>query len=422
MNAYGIALACLAAISFVQGQVTMNPLTSFGGDGWVAPLELSWLGTGATERSIAFNGVTNHLLVASRNGGISIRVLDAVTGQEINSLDTTGVSGGVFALSAIGAAADGAIYACNLVSPIGASAPFKVYRWPDENSGPTLAYSSTTITAGRMGDTMDVIGSGLSTMLVAGESNSTGTGPRNGYAILSTSDGVTFDGTLVTFAGAQPAAGDFRIGITFTDSDSVIGSQGSGGFKFTSFSGATGTFEHANVLTNTLERPMDFAVIGGLPLLATIETNGNTTTPADTFSTVRVYDLTNPSTPVLAASGRTATTYTSQGASGPFTGSVAWGQINGNTANLYALSTNNGIQAFTVSVESPPDITAVSRNDAASTLTITWTSVVGRTYRVENSTDLQSWSTVIAGLAATGPTTSYQWNVPPRLFARVIRE
>jgi hypothetical protein len=81
MNAYGIALACLAAISFVQGQVTMNPLTSFGGDGWVAPLELSWLGTGATERSIAFNGVTNHLLVASRNGGISIRVLDAVTGQ-----------------------------------------------------------------------------------------------------------------------------------------------------------------------------------------------------------------------------------------------------------------------------------------------------------------------------------------------------
>ena len=140
----------------------------------------------------------------------------------------------------------------------------------------------------------------------------------------------------------------------------MVGSQGAGGFKFTSFAGSTGTFDQAKLLTNTSERPMDYIVLGGVPLLATIECNGNTTTPPVTFSTVRLYDLTVFNAPVLAASGRTATTYNTQGTSGPGTGSVQWGKVTGNSATLYALSTNNGIQAFTVTVTAaavPPSVT-----------------------------------------------------------------
>ena len=231
-----------------------------------------------------------------------------------------------------------------------------------------------------------------------------------------------------------PANGVFKTGITFTDSDSVIGSQGSGGFNVSSFSGTTGIFEGAKVLTNTSERPMDYLMLGGKPLLATIETNGNTTSPPVTFSTVRVYDLTTPETPVLVASGRTATTYIAQGTSGGGTGAVAWGKVAGNSATLYAISALNGIQAFTVTItvpvavaDPPLEFLTVNLNAAAGTLTISWASAPGRTYRLEASENLVNWTPQATGVAAgAGSSTTYAWTTPPgfttRAQVRVVRE
>jgi hypothetical protein len=363
---------CSATLTAVcSAQLTMTPLTSFSGDGWLAPGEIGWLSSSAaTERSIGYSRTANELYVASRSTGVNIRILNAATGEEINvannGLDMTGVSGGIFAINCVGVAGDGVIYGCNLASPVSVSAPFKIYRWQDSNSPPELVFTSNIITSGRMGDTFDVIGSGGNTRLVAGESNNAGTGPRNGYAIFTApppDSGIEFSGLLVGFPGANPAAGDFKLGITFTDSDSVIGSQGgSGGFKLTNFVNATGTFDRGWASTTPTERPMDFIMLGGRPLLATLETNGNTTPPnppaAPTFSTVRIYDLTDPQTPVLAASGRIPGTFESQGAAAG-TGAVQWAPLTDTTANLYALSTNNGIQAFAVSTSSeitPPSI------------------------------------------------------------------
>ena len=415
-------------------EVQMSPLTGFAGDGWLAPLEVSWLSdSAATERSIAYSAANNTLYVASRTGGPHIRMLDADTGAELNAgsegVAMTGVSGGTLAINCIAATPDGVLYGANLVSPVTAASGFKIYRWDDVGSGPVTVVNSTAITAGRMGDTLDAYGSGPSTLLVAGESNSTGTGARNGYAIFAPpAVGTDFSASLVTFSGANPAAGDFRTGITFLDADSVIGSQGTGGFKFTSFSGATGTLDQAKTLTNTLERPMDFMVLGGVPLLATIECNGNTTAPAATYSTVRVYDLTVPSAPVLAASGRTATSYFTQGTSGPGTGSVQWGKVTGNSATLYALSTNNGIQAFTITASPPePALEFTAIQLTGSQLTATWASAAGRTYRFEASGDLSTWTPVATGLpAGAGGTTTYVWSIPAgfsgRAQVRVVRE
>jgi hypothetical protein len=343
--------------------VVMQALSTFGGDGWLAPGETGYLASitamgsstttpSASERSIAYSANTDHLYITSRQGGVRMLVLDPYTGQEVGALDTTGVSGGALPINMVSASASGAIYASNVASPVGTNS-FRIYRWADEASPPTIAFESTDITTGRMGDTLDLIGDGLSTLLVAGESDSTGSGARNGYAVLSTTDGASFSGQLVSFTGTPaPAAGDFRIGITFLDRDSVIGSKGAG-IRFSSFAAGTGTLDSTFTPTVAQERPMDFAVIGGIPILATLETNGNTTTPAATFSTVRLYDLTDPASPTLLASGRTATTWETQGTSGPGTGGVAWGKISGSQAYLYAISANNGIQAFLVSVPEP---------------------------------------------------------------------
>lgn len=81
----------------------------------------------------------------------------------------------------------------------------------------------------------------------------------------------------------------------------------------------------------------------------------------------------------------------------------------------------------TVQVEMLPfEITSTIRSATGTTLTITWNSVPGRTYRVEASNDLSQWSSVASGVAATNGSTTYQWTVPTQwqsqAFLRVTEE
>src|SRR5688500_11270197 len=110
----------------------------------LAPGDRTYLTTDNTQRGIAFNPVTGHLLLVNRAGGLSIHVLDAATGEEIlddqgaaKLLDITGILGGTFAASMIGVTDDGVIYAANLTTDTqqatSGTGPFKIYRWADEN-------------------------------------------------------------------------------------------------------------------------------------------------------------------------------------------------------------------------------------------------------------------------------------------------
>ena len=82
------------------------------------PLSRTYLGTGSTERGMAFNAATTNLLLVSRNPFERVVVLDATTGAEKHFLDVTGVGGTtagvVLGLNSIGVADDGAVYAANL--------------------------------------------------------------------------------------------------------------------------------------------------------------------------------------------------------------------------------------------------------------------------------------------------------------------
>jgi hypothetical protein len=60
--------------------------------------------------------------------------------------------------------------------------------------------------------------------------------------------------------------------------------------------------------------------------------------------------MTNPSVPALVASSKLAT---SANPNTNGTGQTTWGTVTGKTATLYAMNTNNGIQAFTVTVPEP---------------------------------------------------------------------
>lgn len=372
---------------------TLAPLTTFGvgsdqvADGWRAPFEVlpgdsagsdsispglyNYLGNaldnttvnaGNLERGLAYNPVTGHLILVSRNNGSvpGIRILDGTTGVDLGQLDQgTGiVTGGNFATNMIGIADDGAIYVANLSTNL-TSSPYKVYRWANESATPTVAFSGnpgSLLSGARIGDTFDVIGSGANTRLVAGYAANPSVAGNNSFALFSTSDGSSFAGTGISIPTTPPEAGDFRLGITFTDSDSVIGKQGTFA-RLVDVNGSSGTLNVSFDTDGQTLRAMDYAVVAGKPLLAIMECSA----AQDALGRARlfIYDMTDPTLPLVDRKLQEGSnlpilnpvTGPNQYQNINGTGQVKFGPINGNVATIYAMSTNNGVQAFTFTLD-----------------------------------------------------------------------
>ncbi len=244
----------------------------------------------------------------------------------------------------VGTGADGAVYLANLTTSSSTS-PFKIYSWASESSlfngdAPTVAYSGDPIGgAGRFGDNLAVFGSGSSTRIAVGAGNTALT-TDNSFAVINPIDASV---SYVTFSGTAPAQGDFRLGITFTDANSIVGTQG-GLFRVVDFAGTAGTLAGSSATLSASERLMDYATIGGVGYLATTDTAS---------SLVRVYDMSDPTNPVLVASANN--TSDTLAGNGNGVGQVQFGAITGNSATLYAMSANQGIQAMTFTVVPEPE-------------------------------------------------------------------
>lgn len=128
-----------------------------------------------THRGLAYNPVSNHVLIASRSlGQNQIYVLDGETGADLHRLRTTDengfeiIFGGFYSLNMVDVAEDGAVYACNLSEPNGNR--FLIYRWADDQPGtiPTLAYPPANPGVGLVGDSISVRGSGRDTQIIVG--------------------------------------------------------------------------------------------------------------------------------------------------------------------------------------------------------------------------------------------------------------
>jgi hypothetical protein len=353
MNRCWIAIASL--IAYLLGPLkssaaivpVLAPLTTFGGgDGYVAPGERTYLTTDSAQRGLAYNPATGHLLLVTRTPALGIRILDGASGADLGTMNTSGItaSGAIFALNMIAADAAGFIYACNLADT--STAAFRIYEWQNESSPPLGAYANTPLAGARLGDSFDVIGTAPNARIVAGYGASPVVAGNNGYAVFTTTGGPPYSASHIAFAGTPPDAGDFRLGVTFlNDENTVAGSQGHNVFRLTSYAGSTGSLLASPSSTTSGERPMDYAVVGGTPLLATLDTD---------TSVVRVYDATNAAAPQLLDS---LTNIGGPGnANANHVGQVRWGAAVGNTAALYVLNTNNGIQAFNVTIPEPGPI------------------------------------------------------------------
>jgi hypothetical protein len=65
-------------------------------------------------------------------------------------------------------------------------------------------------------------------------------------------------------------------------------------------------------------------------------------------------ELSDPTNPLVLASGNTAGAFVAGNTAGAGTSQAEWGEIAGDTAILYASNTNNGIQAFSITIVPEP--------------------------------------------------------------------
>jgi len=349
----------LLGVLAVQGQgyyFNLSPLATFGAsggnDGWLSPGEggYAYLGTANNERGLAFGNGHLYLVSHANVGGTTanVRILDPLTGADLGGLNNSGISGGTFLVNNAAVGSDGVIYVANLTTSSSSSA-FKIYSWANEGSAPTVAYSGTAGISGvRAGDDLAAFGSGSSTILAAGYNSSPSVAGNNGYAIISRSANSA---TAVGFSGTPPNAGDFRLGLTFSDASHVIGTAGSSLYRYTSFFGASGTLLASPSIPDpagaTADRLLAYTVLDGVALLA-VQSVGD--------SHVSIYDETDPSNPVWLGSENNTTGALT--ANGNGTGELAWGNVTYNadgtvSEDLYAMSSNQGIQAFIVTVPEP---------------------------------------------------------------------
>ncbi|MBU6221663.1 MAG: hypothetical protein KGR24_02830 [Planctomycetes bacterium] len=380
-----------SCIGTVQAQTLgLSALTTFGSNGWLAPGSIAYLGTGNNERGLAYNPSTKNLVLVSRASvsgtGNNIVILNGTTGSVVKLMNADGISGGTFAINMAGVSGDGKICVGNLATGGGA---FKVYSWDGESSlvPPTVPFTWTVPTnsttssgtgAYRFGDSFDVYGSGTSVQFAAagnttGTTGGLGTGFRNNGNFLVGTTNTTNTFTLFKgMANTGTATNNYRSSLSFVDADTVIGMEG-GAAKVTDFIFSSGTQQGANAtvissiqsgaapLGGTAQyKIIDYVAMGSKSYLAALRAGDSAT--GNGANIVDVYDVTSTITqlsgtnPLLVAS---LSVTTGTVANGNNTGQIAWGEVTYEPNNqiysapLYALNTNNGVQAMVFAVPEP---------------------------------------------------------------------
>ncbi|MEY4387054.1 MAG: hypothetical protein RLY20_2337, partial [Verrucomicrobiota bacterium] len=232
-----LGLAVLAMFNSAKAQ----PVPVFTNLWGLAPLTFPGMTTNGNDmRGVAIASLTTNVLISSRVGGTNqgvnltpnhVNVVDFGTGTNLLAQLKTVPSGSQFNLDKVGVADDGKVYGCNLTTgPTGVNQYFKIYQWPSESDTTTEALyvfdstnyfnASVTLTnsfAWRMGDYMDVRGSGTNTEIVVVGNSATSTNlvifrPTDAaltnflpIIIPTPVAGISFAGSGVAFEGTNNA-------------------------------------------------------------------------------------------------------------------------------------------------------------------------------------------------------------------------
>ncbi|HOX55592.1 MAG TPA: hypothetical protein P5205_05675 [Candidatus Paceibacterota bacterium] len=391
---WALVLALLAGSAAPSAQAaqsfSLTPLWSTAPD-----TAYVWSSTNHTQRSIAGNPVTGHLLTVSRYPATNaaIYILDSNNGALLGQLDTNGVHLGElnFPLNVVAVASDGVIYACNLTvdstnAPTGNNGPFRLYRWANESAAPTVAYegdpsdTDTNIHHRRFGDSLAVRGSGANTELLAG------TRVGKVVARFSTSDGFSFQHQKLDAPELQGISA--MVTIAFGPSNTFWTKVENGSLT-------DQPLQHFsyNVGAGTAALIQSYLGIPGGPLNFDVSRNllGVVRGIAHEFRLFR-----------LTSSG-----LIQQGATIPFPGTNSNGNLTGAVAfspdKVFAFESNNGLMAFSISTHTLVPF-SLNLTAPAGQPTLTWPSAEGFLYQPQFRTSMSNagWTNLGGATNGTG--------------------
>jgi hypothetical protein len=336
----------LLVVGFVYGQAVQTLWQKSAGSG---TLPAYFSASGNTERGFAYGkvGGNDRIYVASRTGGTFIYVFDALTGDSVGTLSTTGISGGTFAVNDIEVTSDGVIYAGNMTSTSATSA-FKLYRYATEASTPVVALSYTFEGNTRFGDNFTIVGS-------------TADNSAKLYLPAASNDSIWVFTTAdngATFAFSEAIGLDVNMGAA----PAVY--PGDGGLYVNSNGNSLKHYLNTGVLAGTVPGSV---VATGANSLRYFEIKGRKLVATHAYGTgnqnIRIADVT--------AGANNAKLYyvtatLGSNSNGNGTGDIAM-RVNGDTVDVYVLGTNNGMAAyrlkpagfvtFTLNTSTVPDTT-----------------------------------------------------------------
>ena len=348
---------CAVAATAVSAHAQLAPLNTFGTSGWLAPGAIPQLDTSNSQRGMAVSPTTGNLILVDRDGtlGNNAYVLSGTTGAANGTLTPPagGYAGGTFVVNGAGTGSDGSVYVGNLATSTASS--FKVYSWASDSdftTPATVAFSRVLSDPSwgginRVGDVMAATGTFGSAQWVAAGSNSA-TGKNSTFSV-GTANGSNTQITYTAVPGTATASNGYRLGLSFVDSDTIIGTQGTTLYT-TDF--ADGTASATAGTIGAAQQSVAYLEHAGVPYFATIDT---------LTSNVSIYDMSDPANLVLLTSGNATSGTLSANANG--NSGIGWGpQVPGNpnAYTLYAMSTNQGIQGFTVEFTAVPEPTMIS--------------------------------------------------------------
>lgn len=340
----------------------------------LAPGSRPYLNEDNTQRGLALNTLNGNVLLVSRSGSNQVVVLDGQTGAEKHKLgmllgDETPVSGGTFAVNQVGVANDGVVFVGNLTLD-GSTTAFRLYRWENDSpeSVPVLLPEIPELAvAERWGDAMAVRGSGDQTEVALTA--------RNGgaFAILNIRDG----GATVVAKVFRPeglAAGDVGLGLAF-GKGSTLWATATGKplvqIGYDVGSGASSILQSfpGSVVT-TAVGPLGASADGALIAGIAFENPDN----------LQLLDLTLGAEPTLVDQELIVSDRPNING----TGAVALGKD-----RAYALNSNNGIQAYSLSANPPAGPATLSlRLSAPTEATLSLRGTPGATYRIQSATTI----------------------------------
>ncbi|MFO1487054.1 MAG: hypothetical protein U1F65_01115 [Verrucomicrobiota bacterium] len=303
---------CFAALT-TQAQVTYTPVFS---NVWMLAagahndMTNQVESSGNTTRGIAINPLTTNVLFTSTYAGTNgspthhVAVLSGASGSNyLGQLNSTGFGAGTVAATGIRVSDDGYVYACNVSgSP---ASTFKIWRWPSDSdltTAPTIVFNAPNNSSfqWRVGDYIDLRGSGLDTEIVAVGNGANGTANvTTNFVIFRPTDAsaTAFTNFTITipFVNAGVPTNLCGAGVAFDGTNNALwirqaGSQLTRHITYNPTT-LTAVVDRTNNVDQSACQGLKYYSTNGVQLLATLQANST----LNAAQIARVFQI--PSTP-----------------------------------------------------------------------------------------------------------------------------